>query len=69
MRSLKAWLYVTLDGVVEAPEDWVVPDEQMFEEQTADYATSDALLLGAGHTRPSPPRGLSGEAMFRMPSG
>jgi dihydrofolate reductase len=46
MRSLKAWLYVTLDGVVEAPEDWVVPDEQMFEEQTADYATSDALLLG-----------------------
>jgi dihydrofolate reductase len=46
MRKLKAWLYITLDGVVEAPENWVMPDDQMFEKQTADYATSDALLLG-----------------------
>jgi dihydrofolate reductase len=46
MRKLKAWLYVTLDGVVEAPENWVMPDDQMFAEQTADYAVSDALLLG-----------------------
>jgi dihydrofolate reductase len=46
MRKLKAWLYVTLDGVVEAPENWVMPDEQMFAEQTADYGASDALLLG-----------------------
>lgn len=46
MRKLRAWLYMTLDGVVEAPEKWVMPDEEMFEAQTADYATSDALLLG-----------------------
>lgn len=46
MRKLKAWQYVTLDGVVEAPERWVMPDDGMFEEQTADYASSDALLLG-----------------------
>ena len=46
MRELKAWLFVTLDGVVEAPENWVMPDDKMFEEQTADYAASDALLLG-----------------------
>jgi dihydrofolate reductase len=46
MRKLKAWLYVTLDGVVEAPEKWVMPDEEMFAEQTAGYAASDALLLG-----------------------
>jgi dihydrofolate reductase len=46
MRKLKAWLYVTLDGVVEAPENWVMPDEEMFAEQTANYAASDALLLG-----------------------
>jgi dihydrofolate reductase len=46
MRKLKAWLYVTLDGVVEAPENWVLPDDEMFEEQTAGYADSDALLLG-----------------------
>lgn len=46
MRKLMAWQYVTLDGVVEAPERWVMPDDRMFEEQSADYAASDALLLG-----------------------
>jgi dihydrofolate reductase len=46
MRKLKAWLYVTLDGVVDAPEKWVMADEEMFAEQTAGYAASDALLLG-----------------------
>jgi dihydrofolate reductase len=46
MRKLTAWQYVTLDGVVEAPEKWVMPDQEMFEEQTAGYAASDALLLG-----------------------
>lgn len=25
MRKLTAWQYVTLDGVVEAPEKWVMP--------------------------------------------
>jgi dihydrofolate reductase len=46
MRKLSAWEYVTLDGVVEAPENWVMADDEMFEEQTAGYAASDALLLG-----------------------
>ena len=46
MRKLKAWLYVALDGVVEAPENWVMADDEMFDQQTADYAASDALLLG-----------------------
>jgi dihydrofolate reductase len=46
MRKLKAWQYVTLDGVVETPENWVMADDEMFAEQTAGYASSDALLLG-----------------------
>ncbi|MGI5131153.1 dihydrofolate reductase family protein [Pseudonocardia sp. CA-107938] len=46
MRTLKAWIYMTLDGVVEAPETWVIPDAEMFAAQTAGYGTSDALLLG-----------------------
>lgn len=46
MRKLKSWLYVTLDGVVAAPENWVMPDDEMFKEQTDGYAASDALLLG-----------------------
>lgn len=45
-RKLNAWLYMTVDGVVEAPEKWVMPDATMFDEQTAEYAASDALLLG-----------------------
>ena len=46
MRDVNAWLFVTLDGVVEAPENWVIGDDEMFAATEADYATSDALLLG-----------------------
>lgn len=46
MRKLKAWIYMTLDGVIEAPENWVIADEGMFDDQTAGYGSSDALLLG-----------------------
>ena len=46
MRDINAWLFVTLDGVVEAPEKWVLPDDEMFAAQEADYAEADALLLG-----------------------
>jgi dihydrofolate reductase len=46
MRNVNAWLFVTLDGVIEAPENWVMPDDAMFEAIEADYAESDALLIG-----------------------
>jgi dihydrofolate reductase len=46
MRKLNAWLFVTLDGVIEAPENWVIADDDMFGAIEADYANSDALLLG-----------------------
>jgi dihydrofolate reductase len=46
MRSINAWLFMTLDGVVEAPENWVMPDDEMFAAITAGYADADALLLG-----------------------
>ena len=46
MRKINAWLYVTLDSVIEAPEKWVIADDEMFAANEADYATSDALLLG-----------------------
>ena len=46
MRKVKAWLFVTLDGVIEAPEKWVIADDDMFAAAEADYARSDALLLG-----------------------
>lgn len=46
MRKINAWLFMTLDGVVEAPEKWVMPDDHMFGDQTKAYAASDALLLG-----------------------
>ena len=46
MKKINAWLYVTLDGVIEAPEKWVIADDDMFGAMEADYAKSDTLLLG-----------------------
>ena len=46
MRKVNAWLYVTLDGVMEAPENWVIPDDEMFGANETDYAAADVLLLG-----------------------
>jgi dihydrofolate reductase len=46
MRKLNAWLFMTLDNVIEAPEKWVIADDEMFGAVESDYAKSDALLLG-----------------------
>jgi dihydrofolate reductase len=46
MRNINAWLFMTLDNVIESPENWVIADDDMFEAVEADYATSDTLLLG-----------------------
>jgi dihydrofolate reductase len=46
MRSINAWMFMTLDGVMEAPENWVMPDDEMFADIEAGYPDADALLLG-----------------------
>jgi dihydrofolate reductase len=48
MRKIKANLFVSLDGVVEAPEKWTFPyfDEEVGAAVGEGFATSDALLLG-----------------------
>jgi dihydrofolate reductase len=48
MRKIKANLFVSLDGVVEAPEKWTFPyfNEEVGEAVGEGFATSDALLLG-----------------------
>lgn len=46
MRNVNAWLFMTLDNVIESPENWVLADDEMFGALEADYARSDALLLG-----------------------
>jgi dihydrofolate reductase len=46
MRNVNARLFVTLDSVIEAPENWVKADDDMFAAMEAEYAHSDALLLG-----------------------
>ena len=35
MRKINAWLFATLDNVIEAPEKWVIPDDDMFEATAA----------------------------------
>ncbi|MCF6472689.1 dihydrofolate reductase [Nonomuraea sp. MG754425] len=48
MRRIVAGLFVSLDGVVEAPETWHFPylNDEMDQAVTAQMAASDALLLG-----------------------
>jgi len=46
MRNVNARLFITLDSVIEAPENWVKADNEMFSALEVDYEESDALLLG-----------------------
>jgi dihydrofolate reductase len=48
MRKIVAGLFMSLDDVVEAPEDWQLPyfDDEMGEAIGAQMAASDTLLLG-----------------------
>ncbi|UXA16923.1 dihydrofolate reductase family protein [Mycobacterium sp. SMC-4] len=48
MRPLSAGLFISLDGVVEAPDQWHFPyfDDQMGAAVNAQLGTADTLLLG-----------------------
>ncbi|ONI80339.1 pyrimidine reductase [Saccharothrix sp. ALI-22-I] len=46
MRKIVAWLFITLDGVVESPEKWVMYNDEIGETIGADAEAADTLLLG-----------------------
>lgn len=48
MRKIYAGLYLSLDGVMEAPEKWTFPysNDELGQAIGAQFAASDALLLG-----------------------
>ncbi|AHH99888.1 dihydrofolate reductase family protein [Kutzneria viridogrisea] len=48
MRKISAGLFISLDGVVENPQDWHFPyfNEEMGAAVLADMASADTLLLG-----------------------
>ena len=48
MRKVSAWLFMSLDGVVEAPNEWQfdVMDEEMGAEVTSQTDAEDAILFG-----------------------
>ena len=48
MRKIVAGLFISLDGVVEAPETWHFPyfNDEMGEAVTAQMAAADTMLLG-----------------------
>jgi dihydrofolate reductase len=50
MRKIKSYFFISLDGVVEAPDKWHFPyfDDDMGEAVGAGFATADALLMGRG---------------------
>lgn len=51
MRSIKSHLFISLDGVVEAPDEWHFPyfDDDMGEAVGAGFAATDAMLMGRVH--------------------
>src|SRR5262245_61093490 len=49
MRKLVSWLFISLDGVVEAPGEWQLPDyfdHDMIAALEAQTAEEDTMLLG-----------------------
>jgi dihydrofolate reductase len=51
VRKIKSYFFMSLDGVVEAPDRWHFPyfDDEMGEAVSAGFATTDALLMGRVH--------------------
>jgi dihydrofolate reductase len=49
MRKVVSWLFISLDGVVEAPGEWQLPDnfnEEIIADLEAQTAAEDVMLLG-----------------------
>ena len=48
MRKIKSYFFISLDGVVESPDQWHFPylDEDMETAIGAGFATADAMLMG-----------------------
>ena len=48
MRKIKSYFFMSLDGVVEAPDKWHFPyfDDEMGAAVGSAYATADAMLMG-----------------------
>ena len=51
MKKIAAGLFISLDGVVEAPDQWHFPyfDDEMGAAVGAGFATTDAMLMGRVH--------------------
>ena len=51
MRKIKSNFFISLDGVVESPDEWHFPyfDDEMGEAVGAGFATTDAMLMGRVH--------------------
>jgi dihydrofolate reductase len=51
MRKIKSHFFISLDGVVEAPDQWHFPyfDDEMGAAVSAGFATTDAILMGRVH--------------------
>ena len=48
MRAIKSYFFISLDGVVEAPDQWHFPylDDEMGAAVGAGFANADAMLMG-----------------------
>jgi hypothetical protein len=48
MRKIVAWLFLSLDGVVESPERWVMFNDEMGEAINAEADAADTQLFDDG---------------------
>jgi dihydrofolate reductase len=46
MRKIVTGLFISLDGVVESPSNWLLSSDEMWEAISVGIAQSDAILLG-----------------------
>ena len=70
MGFIKSSLFISLDGVIEAPETWHFPyfDDQMGAAVGELMSGNDATLLGRAHLRRrSPPTGRTPTPTTRSP--
>jgi hypothetical protein len=66
MRKIVAGLFISLDGVVEAPETWHFPyfNDEMGEIVADQIAASDPCCSAGGRTRSSPRSGRTRATTF-----
>jgi hypothetical protein len=66
MSKLYSYTYMSLDGVIDSPEEWSSPffSDEMAHDLTSRLESAAAWCWGASHTKSSPPSGHGSPMTF-----